>query len=171
MARYSQSKYENVIIYLCNALGGSVHGKKKLAKLLYYVDFDRYEFNESMKSITGDTYKAWKMGPVPEGYMTVIQKLAADGKISQESEPPMPGHEHAKEVFTASTKPDMSVFDEDDIKILEHVVGKYGKLTGKQLEDLTHQEAPYVGTNADEEIAFELAFYRETDFSDVMANA
>jgi uncharacterized phage-associated protein len=65
----------------------------------------------------------------------------------------------------------MSVFDEDDVKILKHVVAKYGRLNGKQLEDLTHQEAPYVGTDPNDEIVYELAFYRGTDFSDVMATA
>jgi len=170
MVKRGQNKYENTILYLCSKLGGSVYGKKKLAKLLYYVDFDRYEFNESMKSVTGDKYKAWKMGPVPEKYMGVVQKLTAEGKISQESEE-IPGYSHAAEIFTAKAEPDMSSFDEDDIKILDHVISKYGKLTGKQLEDLTHQEAPYIGTEPDQEIPFELAFYRETDFSDVMANA
>ena len=36
----NKDKYQQVIIYLCNKLGGGVRGKKKLAKLLYFVDFD-----------------------------------------------------------------------------------------------------------------------------------
>ena len=46
--------------------------------------------------------------------------------------------------FSRHSKPDMSVFDADDIIILERVVKTYGNLNGKQLENLTHQEAPYV---------------------------
>lgn len=171
MANIDQAKYENTILYLCNALGGSIQGKKKLAKLLYYVDFDRYEFKESMKSITGDTYKSWKMGPVPTKYMRVVEKLIKEGKLTKTSVQQSPEHSHPTEVFTSKSQPDKTKLDEDDLKIIDHVVRKYGGLNGKQLEDLTHNEAPYVATEPDQEIAYELAFYRETDFSDVMANA
>lgn len=49
----NERKYENVILYLiANMRDGMIHGKKKLAKLLYYVDFDRFEYKESMETIT-----------------------------------------------------------------------------------------------------------------------
>ncbi len=38
-----KDKYQEVILYLCQKLGGEIRGKKKLAKLLYFVDFDFYE--------------------------------------------------------------------------------------------------------------------------------
>lgn len=163
-------KYENTILYLCSALGGSVQGKKKLAKLLYYVDFDRYEFHESAKTVTGDTYQAWKMGPVPRHYTKVIEALAKKGLVKTESVE-NPNDYLPTEVYSAKTKPDMSVFDEDDKFILQRVVTLYGKLTGKQLEDLTHGEAPFIATEQSKDIAFDLAFYRGTDFSDAMARA
>lgn len=59
----NEQKYENVILYLiANMRDGMIHGKKKLAKLLYYVDFDRFEYKESMETITGDSYKHRPMG-------------------------------------------------------------------------------------------------------------
>jgi uncharacterized phage-associated protein len=81
MASIDTKKYENTILYLCDALGGSLQGKKKLAKLLYYVDFDRYEYKEASKSVTGDAYKAWKMGPVPEHYIEVLDKMSKAGSL------------------------------------------------------------------------------------------
>ena len=86
-SRINQKKYENVILYLCRGLGGSISGKKKLAKLLYYVDFDHFEYRESMKSVTGDKYKAWRMGPVPEHYMDIVSKLEKEGKLKKRSVP------------------------------------------------------------------------------------
>lgn len=169
MTKATQAKYENTILYLCNALGGAVNGKKKLAKLLYYIDFDRYEYKESMQSVTGDSYKHWKMGPVPDSYTQVINLLEKQGKLAHSKTSGDAGY-NPTEVFTSKSKPDVSVFDKDDIIIMDRVVKKYGGLTGKELETLTHQEAPYVGTELDEEIPYDLAFYRETDFSDVMAN-
>ena len=43
---------------------------------------------------------------------------------------------------------------------------KYSHLNGTALEILSHQEAPWLAKAHREEIPFELAFYRDTDFSD-----
>ncbi|PIP28519.1 MAG: hypothetical protein COX29_00820, partial [Candidatus Moranbacteria bacterium CG23_combo_of_CG06-09_8_20_14_all_35_22] len=48
--------------------------------------------------------------------------------------------------------PKISVFSEEEMKMLDRVIAKYGNLNGKQLEDLTHAEAPYSGTKLNEEI-------------------
>lgn len=163
-SRINQKKYENVILYLCRGLGGSISGKKKLAKLLYYVDFDHFEYRESMKSVTGDKYKAWRMGPVPEHYMDIVSKLEKEGKLKKRSVPSEIRGMNPTEVFETEVDPDESVFSEDEKYILDRVIKKYGGLTGKQLEVLTHQEAPFVATDQSEEIAYELAFYRGTEF-------
>jgi hypothetical protein len=62
----------------------------------------------------------------------------------------------------------MSVFDNSDLFILNYVVAKYGNLSGSELANLTHVEAPYQGTKIDEDISFEYSFYRGTDFDDAL---
>jgi uncharacterized phage-associated protein len=163
-------KYENAILYICSKLGGSLRGKKKLAKLLYYIDFDRYEFKESMKSITGDTYLAWKMGPVPKHFKDAIDTLVRKKAIAVSSSQDKAGY-LPTEIYTVKIKPDMSVFDSEDKLILERVVKKYGELTGNQLESLTHSEAPFIATEQSSVIDYGLAFYRGTDFDDVVVGA
>ena len=74
---------------------------------------------------------------------------------------------NATEIYRCIAEPDMSVFDEEENKMLNRVVTKYGHLNGKQLEDLSHAEAPFIGTELRKEIPYELAFYRGTDFSDL----
>lgn len=59
----------------------SISWQKKLVKLLYYVDFDRFEYKESMQSVTGDIYRNWPMGPVPDEYGSVILQLIESGKL------------------------------------------------------------------------------------------
>ena len=51
--------------------------------------------------------------------------------------------------------------------MLDRIAIKYGQLNGKQLEELSHAEAPFIGTELKKEIPYELAFYRGTDFSDL----
>lgn len=168
--KINQSKYENAILYLCENLGGSIFGKKKLAKLLYYIDFDNFEYKESMRSITGDQYDAWKMGPVPEQYTRVINAMVKNGKLKR-SQQTNPGSMRPTEIFTANAAADLSEFTDDEKYIMSRVVKKYGNLDGKQLEALTHAEAPYIATEPSQQISYELAFYRGTDFRDVVAAA
>jgi uncharacterized phage-associated protein len=161
-------KYKNTILYFCKQLGGSLRGRKKLAKLLYFADFDRFEYKESMKSITGDSYRVLQMGPVPDTFKDITQKLARAGALEILNEDTPYGNPTEIYKLRPSVAPDMSVFDDDERFILDRVVKKYGALNGKQLADLTHAEAPYLATEPNNPVAFELAFYRGTDFDDIV---
>lgn len=44
-------------------------------------------------------------------------------------------------------------------KLLDRVIIKYGRLAGKQLEDLSHAEAPFIGTEQSQAIPYEFAFH------------
>lgn len=156
-------KYEQAIIYLCFKLGREIRGKKKLAKLLYFADFDFFEKNQ--KSITGDSYKALPMGPFPISLDAIAKKMAKEKILSIENVGEREGY-IPTEVYKCASDPDLSVFTEEEIKMLDRIVKKYGNLNGKQLEDLTHAEAPYLGTEPKKIIPYELSYYRGTDFSE-----
>ena len=163
-----EKKYMNAILFLCNYLNGTIVGKKKLYKLLYYLDFDNYEYKTSMSSITGDTYIAWKMGPVPNDrgkiLKTMEQKKMIKIKKIRQSE-----YLNDAEAYESLQEPDMSIFSDDEKFIMERVARNYGGLTVKQLETLTRSEAPYIATKQNEEIDYSLTFYRGTDFNDDLA--
>ena len=159
-------KYENAILYLCKKSGGKVEGMTKLYKLLYYIDFGHFEYKESMKTITGDEFKHRDNGPVPISCAAIINEMIKVGKLQTELVDI--GYDNPMTVFVALNDPDTSVFDEDEIYILEYVIKKYGRLSGTELSRLTHAEAPYVATDSGETIPFELGFYRGTDFSNAL---
>ena len=161
----NKKEYEQVIIYLCSKLGGEVRGKKKLAKLLYYSDFDFFE--KFQKSITGDIYNAYPKGPLPamlgEITSTMVKKELLKIDSAQEW-----GKEYAPtEIYRCSVKPDLSVFNKDELRMLDRVVRRYGSLNGEQLAELSHAEAPYTATEPYKEIPYEFTYYRGTDFSDL----
>ena len=160
--KLNQKKYQNAVLYLCQKLGGEVRGKKKLAKLLYFVDFDFYEKNQ--KSITGDVYRALPMGPFPSELETVTRTMTKNEILMVDQIEGRDGY-NPTEVYRCVAKPDISVFDKTELEMLDRVVLKYGHLNGTQLEELSHAEAPYIGTELRKEIPYELAFYRGTDFS------
>ena len=159
-----QKKYQNTVLYLCRQLGGEVRGKKKLAKLLYFADFDFYE--KCQKSITGDTYSALPMGPFPSSLDDVTTKMVEKKEIAVKQVAERKGY-NPTEVYRCLIEPDDAALDSEEKKMLNRVVVKYGGLNGKQLEELSHAEAPYIGTALNHEIPYELSFYRGTDFNDL----
>lgn len=155
-------KYKQAILYLCSKLGKEIRGKKKLAKLLYFVDFDFFE--KYQKHFTGDKYKALPMGPFPISLEKITKEMAKDKILKIQSVEERKGYTPT-EVYTCTKDPDVSIFTPEEIKMLDRIAVRYGHLNGKQLEDLTHAEAPFVGTEPKKEIQYELAFYRGTDFN------
>ncbi|OHA89776.1 MAG: hypothetical protein A3C70_00765 [Candidatus Zambryskibacteria bacterium RIFCSPHIGHO2_02_FULL_43_14] len=158
-----RKQYQNAILYLCRKLKGEVRGKKKLAKLLYFADFDLYE--KSQKLITGDIYCALPMGPVPSALEEITAEMVKKKMLSIEQIEERVGY-NPTEVYKCIVEPDISVFNEEEKKMLDRIVIKYGHLNGKQLEELSHAEAPYIGTELRKEIPYELTYYRGTDFGD-----
>lgn len=155
----NKAKYENLVLYLAKQLGGEIRGKKKLAKLLYFADFDFFEKYE--RPITGDVYRALPMGPFPTQMTDIIEALEREQRLEKCSVTEW--KENPTEVYTGTSVPDMTVFSVEEMKVIDRVIQKYGQLTGKQLEDLSHAEAPYIATEPNKEIMYELAFYRGTD--------
>ena len=160
----NRKKYQNAVLYLCRKLGGEVRGKKKLAKLLYFADFDLYE--KRQKPLTGDIYKALPMGPFPSALEEITQEMKRKKTLAVDDVEEREGY-YATEVYRCLVEPDTSVFDNEERKMLDRVTIKYGLLNGKQLEELSHAEAPYIGTELRKEIPYELAFYRGTDFNEL----
>lgn len=157
-------KYQNVVLYLCQKLNGEIRGKKKLAKLLYFADFDFYE--KFGRPMTGATYRALPMGPFPLDLEEMTSDLARHGQLTVESIEERSGY-NPTEVYRAVATPDEYALDQEEKDMLDRIVLKYGHLNGKQLEELSHAEAPYVGTALHDEIPYELAYYRGTDFEEV----
>lgn len=161
----NRKKYQNAILYLCSKLGGEVRGKKKLAKLLYFADFDFFE--KYQRSITGDTYKAYPKGPLPKVLKDIVKEMV-DKKMLQIDSVREWGEEYAPtEVYKCIAKPDDSIFDTEEKKMLDRVIKKYGGLNGEQLAELSHAEAPYTAAEPFGEIPYEFTYYRGTDFSDL----
>jgi uncharacterized phage-associated protein len=162
MFKLNEKKYKNAILYLAkNSTHGRVWGRKKMYKLLYFLDFDFFEKYE--KPITGDIYHRLQMGPAPAYFDVMAQELVNEGRLSLGKGKSVGGYNDAY-VYKALQEPDISVFDEKELRVLKRVIALYGDKTGTQLEILTHKEAPYLAVKEGEEMPLELAHYRDTNF-------
>ncbi len=157
-----RKKYQQVILYFCWKLGKEIRGKKKLAKLLYYLDFDYYE--KYQKYFIGEKYKKLPMGPFPVSLEAITTGMAKKKQLAIRKIDEWDGY-NPTEVYKILRKPDVSIFSSEEKKMMDRVIKKYGCLNGKELENLTHSEAPYIGTEDKKEIPYELSFYRGTDFT------
>ena len=157
-----RKKYQLAILYFCWKLGKELHGKKKLAKLLYYLDFDYYE--KYQKYFTGEVYKKLPMGPFPVSLEKTTADMVKKKQLNIKKKNEWDGY-NPTEVYKILEKPDVSIFSTEEKKMLDRIIKKYGHLNGKQLENLTHSEAPYIGAEDKKEIPYELSFYRGTDFN------
>src|SRR3989344_3037466 len=128
MFKLDENKYKNVILYLSRNVGkGSVWGKKKMYKLLYYLDFDFFEKYE--KPITGDIYHKLKMGPAPSYFDVMAAELQEACKLFVGKGRTGHGYNDAV-VYKASQDPDLTVFSKEEIEMLDRVIALYGDKTG-----------------------------------------
>lgn len=153
-----KEKYKDAFLYIVNSIG-EVDGMKKAYKLLYFLDFDFYEAYE--KPFTGEVYKALQMGPAPMYFSGIIDELIKEGKVKINKVRMSPVHDNDTVVYKPLTKPKYK-FSTNEKKMLDRIVKLYGNSTGKDLEVLSHSEAPYNAVDLYQIIPYEYSFYRDT---------
>jgi uncharacterized phage-associated protein len=154
----NKEKYKAAFLYMLQALG-KIEGKKKACKLFYFLDFDYFEAYET--SFTGETYISYPMGPFPQYFEPIVEEMEEEGLIQISSKRKSPLHENETVIYSPITNTDYH-FTEEEYKMLNRVAKKYGALTGKDLQDLSHSQAPYNAVDLNEIIPYEFSFYRDT---------
>ncbi len=111
--------------------------KTKLNKLLFYADFGLYK--KTAYSMTGLTYRAIPLGPVPAQYDSLFSKLCEDNliNISQEL---INNTGNYGDLIKSSITFDQSHFDSEELDVLEIVATKFKDLYAKQIVELSHKE-------------------------------
>ncbi len=158
---FNRKKFQAVLLYLlAHSPRQMIEGKKKLAKLLYFSDFNFFEAFE--QPLTGATYKALPMGPFPEELDAALAPITGEGKQIGISKKPT-GLQNDAIVYKLSVDTNSLSFGDltkDECRVLDKVITELGGMSGKALEDLSHREAPYNAVVQGERIPYELAYYR-----------
>jgi len=164
--KFNNKKFKEAILYLIlNSPNSILKGKKKLAKLLYFADFNFFEAYE--KSFTGATYRALPMGPVPDELEYILKKI--NGKEIKILKKKI-GLENDLWIFVLNKKPDDLKFDsitKEEKLVLNKVCKDYSSLNGKTLETISHTEAPFNAVTQGEKIPYELSFYRGKNLAEL----
>lgn len=112
-------------------------GKTKLFKLLYLLDFEH--FRQTGRSVTGLSYFAWKMGPVPvaidEEWNEFEPDLASAIRIK-----PEPQFDHTRQTVVPIVKFDDSHFSKRELRLMEQIANSHKTQWAKDMVDVTHAE-------------------------------
>ena len=149
-AQQSIDKLKNILLYFIEKSGGVFF--TKMNKLLFYADFVAYR--QTGKGITGLAYKAIQHGPVPVRWDRIYSFY---DEINQEIVQFSDGRAGTKLVSKLS--PDMTEFDEDELKVLEFVCERFKCETPTQISETSHQEEAWKrNIDSDQLINYEMAF-------------
>jgi uncharacterized phage-associated protein len=148
------AKLQELIV--CLAERASDIGKTKLEKLMYLCDF---EATRTLgKSISEDTYRNFRWGPVPKHFVPALEILIETKRIQQTEIPTGPDSKFIK--FDPKEHCNRAIFSDEEWKVIESVLAEHGNKTAKELVTLTHDELPWMLTERNEDIPYFLAHYR-----------
>jgi uncharacterized phage-associated protein len=156
MTKIDEKKYKNAIIFFAQKIQNGTLGKLKLMKLLYYLDFDFFE--KYGKSITGDEYLRFENGPVPRMAEKIIKEM--DGKDIKITRRKIKEGLNDQQHIEALSDFDINVFTKEELVMLEEIASKWEKFTGSEMKAATHGEAPWISTEPDRVIDYNLTYYR-----------
>ena len=144
----SLDKVVDVIRYLATSKKVTNLYKVKLMKLIWYADALSYK--KRGFAITGLVYQALPMGVVPVGHNSII-----DLKDVPCEEVDM-GETNAYH-FSLKGEQKFSALSEEDIKILDVVIEKLGRMSKNEIVSFMHKEQAYERTSPRDIISFEYA--------------
>lgn len=154
-----QERLKDVILYLLDkfkSIDDKYNGKKKLAKLLYFIDF--YYYKDTGHTIGSDSYMARKMGPVPSEFYPVLQALVEDGVITQENKTITYGDKtYSQEINKIVRLLDLNL-DKKEKDFIDKVFNKFKFKTALDLEEISHSQAPWNSVDENEIIPLSTAF-------------
>jgi uncharacterized phage-associated protein len=153
-------KVEAILAYITNYPGMKNLGKVKLMKLFYFIDFGHVR--EFGTPITYDTYINLEHGPIPSSIKNLVDNASDD-----------PENAYLKDVIACETpkgthmckivprrnftEDDEDFFSDSELKVLEEVCNKYKSTLTEEIENDSHEEAPWQETERLDKIPYHLA--------------
>jgi len=154
-------KLKNLILYLCVHPKVKSLGITKLYKLIYFADVAHLrEFGES---ITGSDYIKYEHGPVPSRGEKLLKVLRREGALTTET---VSEHNKNRTKFTVLSHPDLEVFAESELQIVDKVCSEFGAKTAKFLSEISHEEPAWALAKLQDKLDSELMLYGSHEDSD-----
>jgi uncharacterized phage-associated protein len=150
---YNGRKFREMVVYLAARSKDDPRcGDKKLNKLLYFADMTAYRRRGA--PIAGAEYQHQPHGPIAKPLIPARRQLEGENRVKVG---PRQYFTRAQTCTEAIKPADTSVFDPDEIAILDEVVTKYWDFDAKAMEDEAHKEPAWRMTKDGEPISYRSA--------------
>lgn len=147
--KMNKDKVYNIILYFAE----KCVLKTKLLKEMFYTDFLFYK--ENCKSITGLEYSKLTYGPVPDQFENILNKGLSEDIINCKYDIIS---EYECYNISRKKKFDKTVFNDDELKILELVRKKFESYSSKDIVEFSHKEKAFLDTKYFNKISYDYAF-------------
>lgn len=152
-------KFERMLHCIISKCGDRQNvGTKVLCKLCYFSDFDHYEKN--FESITGHNYIKLSHGPIPAEYELSFFLLEKHGLVKHKAA--FVG-KYTQDRYTSLEEPDLTGFSDSEIGTINEAIRRYGCMNGKEIEDISHLDIPWIAAKEGEIIDYGTVMYRDAN--------
>lgn len=155
------NKFKNVLLYILEKCAGKPNvGETVLYKLLYFCDFNYYELYE--EHLTGARYRKLPYGPVPQKFDTIIQQMIKEGQLKKIKTEYF-GKPQTR--YIPVVKADLTQLNAAEKDTIDKVLDLMSDWNANKVSEYSHGDMPWLATNDNDDISYNLAFYREMPYS------
>jgi transcriptional regulator with XRE-family HTH domain len=154
-------KFKEVLLYILNKIGSKANvGETVIYKLLYFIDFDYYEKYE--EQLIGASYIKNKYGPTPVEFAKLVKKMVKEGEIEKVDSD---YYSYPQTKYLPRRKPDLKKLSAPEIGVIDEVLNRLSDMNAAQISEYSHGDIPWLTTEDEEPIDYELVFYRNPPYN------
>ncbi len=155
------SKFEQVLLYVVSKVGSRPNiGQTALYKLLYFIDFDYYEKNQTY--LIGATYIKNTHGPSPVSFAKIARNLQQQGKLVEVSSKYF---NYDQKKYLVTSEPKVSALSAQELKHIDDELERLASRSAKELSDLSHIDTPWRVAKERQPLNYRHVFYRPDETS------
>ncbi len=159
--RKNLKKFKEVLLYILGKVGAKPNvGETVLYKLLYFIDFNYYEKYE--EQLIGATYIKNHHGPTPIEFQSIVNEMIENKEIEVVKSKYF---QHLQKKYLPHQEPDLSVFNANEIIVIDDVLQKLSGMNASTISEYSHQDVPWMVTSERQKIDYESVFYRTPAYS------
>lgn len=154
-------KFKEVLLYILNKVGSKANvGETVIYKLLYFIDFDYYEKYE--EQFIGASYIKNKYGPTPVEFAKLVKKMIKEGEIEKVDSDYF---SYPQTKYLPLRKPDLKKLSAPEKDVIDEVLNRLSDMNATTISDYSHGDVPWMTTEDEEPIDYELVFYRNPPYN------
>ena len=154
-------KFKEVLLYVLEKVGAKPNiGETALFKLLYFIDFDFYE--KHGQSITGVTYMKNHHGPTPKQFKVVTDEMIESSELERVRSKYF---QYDQKKYLPRRKADLNFLSAVETEQIDDVSARLSDKNGSELRAYSHDDVPWIATDDQSDIDYELVFQRTQPYS------